>query len=409
MTKMSLLLSVSAAPVLLSALALAQTQTPLPNGPAKQLVETACTVCHEIGRVTGSGHTPEEWNDVVHRMVMMGAELKPEQVTLVSSYLASALPPKAAVSATTIAGAVQANFKEWPLAMKGAFPHDPYVGPDGYVWYTGQQGNVIGRVDPKTGEFKDYPLKTRGSGPHGLVGDKAGNIWFTAQGGGYIGKLDPKTGEVTEHKLTDGARDPHTPIFDQQGVLWFTVQGSNMVGRLDPKTGAMKVVQVPTPRSSPYGIVVNSKGVPFFAEFGSNKIASIDPKTMEIKEYALPNQNTRPRRIAITSDDVIWYGDYSRGYLGMYDPKTGQSKEWKSPGAEDSQPYGITALNDVIYYSESGVTPNTLVRFDPKTEKFQTWVIPAGGGVVRNMMPTPDGKLALAESGRNTVALVELK
>ena len=32
-----------------------------------------------------------------------------------------------------------------------------------------------------------------------------------------------------------------------------------------------------------------------------------------------------------------------------------------------------------------------LVRFDPKTERFQTWAIPSGGGVVRNMMPTPDG------------------
>ena len=44
-----------------------------------------------------------------------------------------------------------------------------------------------------------------------------------------------------------------------------------------------------------------------------------------------------------------------------------------------------------IWYSESAVKPNTLVRFDPKTEKFQTWAIPSGGGVVRNMMPTRDG------------------
>jgi virginiamycin B lyase len=55
------------------------------------------------------------------------------------------------------------------------------------------------------------------------------------------------------------------------------------------------------------------------------------------------------------------------------------------------------------------VKPNTLVRFDPKTEKFQTWVIPSGGGVVRNMMTTRDGHLALAESGVNKIALVEIK
>ena len=73
-----------------------------------------------------------------------------------------------------------------------------------------------------------------------------------------------------------------------------------------------------------------------------------------------------------------------------------------------SRPYGIAALNGVIWYSESAVSPNTLVRFDPKTEKFQTWVIPSGGGVVRNMMATHDGKLVLACSGRNRVAVVEI-
>jgi len=48
-----------------------------------------------------------------------------------------------------------------------------------------------------------------------------------------------------------------------------------------------------------------------------------------------------------------------------------------------SQPYGIVAVNDVIWYSETGVAPNTVVRFDPKTEKFQNWKIPSGGRAQR--------------------------
>jgi virginiamycin B lyase len=54
------------------------------------------------------------------------------------------------------------------------------------------------------------------------------------------------------------------------------------------------------------------------------------------------------------------------------------------------------------------VKPNTLVRFDPKTEKFQSWAIPAGGGVVRNMMTTRDGNIVIAESALNIVGLVEI-
>jgi virginiamycin B lyase len=49
------------------------------------------------------------------------------------------------------------------------------------------------------------------------------------------------------------------------------------------------------------------------------------------------------------------------------------------------------------------------VRFDPHAETFQTWVIPSGGIVVRNMMATRDGNLVLACSGANRVALVEVK
>jgi virginiamycin B lyase len=50
-----------------------------------------------------------------------------------------------------------------------------------------------------------------------------------------------------------------------------------------------------------------------------------------------------------------------------------------------------------------------IVRFDPKTETFQTWSIPSGGGVVPNMMATADGNLVLACSGVNRVALAEVK
>ncbi|MGH8055916.1 MAG: virginiamycin B lyase family protein, partial [Candidatus Entotheonellia bacterium] len=63
----------------------------------------------------------------------------------------------------------------------------------------------------------------------------------------------------------------------------------------------------------------------------------------------------------------------------------------------------------VLWYSEAGVKPNTLVRFDPQTEKFQTWGIPSGGGVVRHMDATPEGNLALACSGVNGIALVQVK
>jgi virginiamycin B lyase len=130
---------------------------------------------------------------------------------------------------------------------------------------------------------------------------------------------------------------------------------------------------------------------------------------MAISEYPLPDAASRPRRIAITSDGAIWYTDYARGFLGRLDPKTGSARDWPSPSGPGSSPYGITAVGDVIWYSESGVSPNTLARFDPQRQKIEIWPIPSGGGVVRNMTATRDGKLVLACSGVDRIALVDVR
>ena len=83
-------------------------------------------------------------------------------------------------------------------------------------------------------------------------------------------------------------------------------------------------------------------------------------------------------------------------------------KEWQSPSGPKSAPYGISAIKGVIWYSESEASPNTIVRFDPKTEKFQSWTIPGGGNIVRNVDVTRDGNWVLANSLVNEVTLVQI-
>jgi virginiamycin B lyase len=305
------------------------------------------------------------------------------------------------------ASAIEISIREYEAPTPNSRPHDPAVAPDGSLWYTGQQANVLGRLDPKTGKIMEYRLKTPDSGPHGLVADAKGSIWFTANYKGYVGKLDPKTGEITEYPMPDpSAGDPHSLVFDRSGVLWLTFEQSNFIGRLDPATGSVKLVQSPTPHSLPYGIVVTAAGTPFYCEFGANKIGSVDPGTMKITEYSLPD-GARPRRLTLGAGDTIYYTDYARGYLGRLDPSTRKVSEWKSPGGPESKPYGIAkGIDGAIWYSESGVKPNTIVRFDPATASFSQWPIPSGGGVIRNIAATPGGDLYLACSGVNMVAVM---
>jgi virginiamycin B lyase len=373
----------------------------------KQIVDATCNTCHPLGARVGSGYTPEGWDTVLRMMQNHGAPIQPDQLPAMKAYLVKTYPVKGRPAAVLVPGPAKVSLKAWKAETPGARPHDPLAAKDGSLWYTGQMANVLGRVDPKTGKVKEYPLKTAHSGPHGLVEDKQGNIWYTGNTGSLIGKLNPKSGEVTEYK-TPEIGDPHTILLDKAGTLWFTMQNANRIGRLDPKSGEMKLLTPPTEKSRPYGMAFDSKGNLFVVQFGVNKVARVDTKTLEIKEYTLPDAASRPRRIAITGDDMVWYADYSRGYLGKLDPASGKVTEYRSPSGPKSAPYGISAIRNVIWYSESETEPNTIVRFDPKTEKFQSWAIPGGGNIVRNTDVTKGGDFVLANSLTNEVTLVRI-
>jgi virginiamycin B lyase len=382
-------------------------QPDLPDGPGKQIVQTLCVGCHSLSNITeGWGYDKKGWDELIASMVSLPTDSR-DQIT---TYLGEHFSAKTRPATVLVPGTAKVNIQEWLVPSLGSRPHDPLAASDGSIWWTGMFANVLGRLDPKTGAMKEFKLETPNSGPHGLTEDKDHNIWFTDNTGGYVGKLNPQTGDITEFKMPDpAARDPHTPRFDVNGNLWFSLQNANMVGRLNPQTGEIKLVNMPTPHTNPYGMVMTSKHIPVVCLFGTNKIASFDLDTMAVKEYTLPNHAARPRRIAITSDDMIWYADYGSGHLGRLNLANGEVKEWPSPSGPQSQPYGIIAINDIIWYNESAIRPNTLVRFDPKTEKFQSWaILPSGGGVVRNMSMTKEGNIAMAESGVNRVALVTL-
>jgi len=393
----------------------AQTPGPIkpgdfPDGPGSEIVTTTCNTCHAATRVR-AGYTPEGWDTIMHMMQNFGAPVDDKEWPVVKAYLTKNFPERERPPAKIIAGPAQVSIHEWPLPRPGERPHDPARGRDGTIWYSGQLANLIGHLDPKTGQFKEYPIERPMTAPHGLVEDKDGNIWFTGNFAGLIGKLDPKTGKVTEYPLPDPkARDPHTLIFDHNGILWFSVQQGNFVGRLDPKTGAIKLVQPPTANARPYGLAVDSKNVVYFVEFGAPKVATIDDD-MKIKEWTLPDPGARPRRIAIDADDNVWYTDFAHGFLGRLDPKTGKITEWQSPAGPQSQPYGIAYTHGALWYCESYAKPNTIVRFDPNTEKFQTWAIPGrlGGDIVRNMDVGTDRNVLIANSLANEVGVVEIK
>src|SRR5256885_6470319 len=91
----------------------ASAQRPLPAGNGKAVVETACTTCHAITLISGTGHTPAEWKLLVERMVSAGAEVPKDQIPTVTEYLTKAFPEGNVPKAVIVPGPAKVSFKEW--------------------------------------------------------------------------------------------------------------------------------------------------------------------------------------------------------------------------------------------------------------------------------------------------------
>jgi virginiamycin B lyase len=243
--------------------------------------------------------------------------------------------------------------REWEVEWGGR-TRDPYVAPDGKVWFVGQAGNYVAYFDPATEDLRRYEIE-EGTNPHTR-----------------IGKLDPATGEL-EIFPTGEARDPHTMVFDGRGNIWFTSQQSNMVGRLNMSTGEVDLIQAHEERGRPYGIVLDGEGNPWVSLFNTPYVIRIDPRTMEPTRFSKATPESRSRRIEWTpggDQGHIWYVDEPRGYLGRIDPATGDVTEWQTPGGPGSRPYALTKDDrNRLWLSETG-PEKQLVGFDPRTQEF---------------------------------------
>ena len=56
---------------------------------------------------------------------------------------------------------------EWLVPYEESRPRDPYVAPDGRVWFVGQRTDYVAVFDPTSDEFERFDLP-EGAGPHRL-------------------------------------------------------------------------------------------------------------------------------------------------------------------------------------------------------------------------------------------------
>jgi len=105
---------VRAAGAALAALALtAAAQEELVPGPGAELTQAKCAICHEIEHVVRNRQSRAEWEETMQRMVQRGAPLAPDEIRVITDYLAAYYnregPSAAAQAASAQAAAAQAR------------------------------------------------------------------------------------------------------------------------------------------------------------------------------------------------------------------------------------------------------------------------------------------------------------
>ena len=278
------------------------------------------------------------------------------------------------------------GIKEWNITFGGR-SRDPFAERADSVWFVGQGGHYLARLDPTNGRLTRKTLDDE-PGPHNLIVGSDGVVWYSGNLSGYIGRFDPTTGQLDKIAMPNKkAGDPHTLVFCPRGKhIWFTVQWGNFVGRLTVANRKVDLIPVPTRRARPYGIIIAPNGAPWVALLGTDKLASVDPRALKLTEHSIA-AGARPRRVDATPDGRIYYTDYRRGYLGRLDPATGKIDEWALPAGGDADPYGMAVDGSGrVWLVETGPSPNTLVGFDPvQDEIISVTPIPSGAGSVRHM------------------------
>jgi virginiamycin B lyase len=153
-----------------------------------------------------------------------------------------------------------------------------------------QGGNMVGRLDPKTGEVRVVGSPTPKSNPYGMVVSSEGVPFFVEFGSNKVASLDPDTLVIHEYGLPRVDSHPRRVAITPDDVIWYSDYSRGYLGRLDPKTG--KISEWPSPggpRSRPYAITAVGNVI-WYSESNTkpNTVVRFDTKNGEIPNVDHP-------------------------------------------------------------------------------------------------------------------------
>ena len=100
----------------------------------------------------------------------------------------------------------------------------------------------------------------------------------------------------------------------------------------------------------------------------------------------------------------IWVSEWNSGNVSVHDPADGSWKAWKLPGAGPRTYAVYVDEKDKVWLTDFGA--NAIVRFDPTTEKFDSFPSDMASANVRQLAGRP-GETWGGESGTNRLVRIQ--
>lgn len=397
----------------------------------------SCGNCHQIGSYRfRRAKTEDEWRSVLTRMMLnlppYFQETRDQLIqTVIDTYGPGATVPTLPVPPPPSGDVLKAVIYEYVLGTATSSPgcHDLELGADNRVYADAG----LRWIDPRTSERGIYPFS---GGSHSIERAADGNMWITQAGSDSLAEIfvdgvtAPRYFPLPNINGVQGAY-PHTNRFDAQGDLWMTLTKSNQLGRFEPLTAHWSYVPLPEADAAEvglsipvaYGCDVAPDDTVWWSQLFGERIGHYIPATDTMKAWRPPFYG--PRRLAVDGGGIVWVPGYGSGVLGRFDPAIERWKVYPLPsgvagppgfGTSDA-PYNLNANRTDGSVWINGSNSDTMVRFDPATERFTVFPLPTRASFTREIEFDPDNNVwtctsneppGPGEAGRGKFVKIEL-
>jgi streptogramin lyase len=107
------------------------------------------------------------------------------------------------------------------------------------VWFGASQGNMLLKIDIRTGKVTEFPMPYPYSFPYGLAVDKSHMVWITSVSADRVFKFNPFTEQFTTYLLPTRGADNRFVDVDNRTTpptLWLAYLGTNKIARIQFRT-----------------------------------------------------------------------------------------------------------------------------------------------------------------------------